>query len=115
MEVSSDGTNWIEAAISGELANDKLVKQIKFDTPVDGKFIKITALSTYGKSAAQIDQFVSGFEYRLFEDISIDKNAPEATVSYSVNEDKTEIVATAKLSDGTFIDGTNGIKELTRM
>lgn len=40
---------------------------------------------------------------------------PEATVSYSVNEDKTAIVATAKLSDGTFIDGTNGIKELTRM
>ena len=115
VEVSSDGTNWIEAAISGELANDKLVKQIKFDTPVDGKFIKITALSTYGKSAAQIDQFVSGYEYRLFEDISIDKNAPEATVSYSVNEDKTAIVATAKLSDGTFIDGTNGIKELTRM
>lgn len=188
VEVSSDGTNWTEAAISGQLDNNGLVKQVKFNNPVNGKFVKITALTTYGNTKGEINRYVSGYEFRLFEDLSeeyemekimkayveptisysttditnkdvtatvkvtegttvvgenskvftangdhtftytrpdgsngtlkaivsnIDKTAPTATVSYSVNKEGTAIVATAKLSDGTFIDGTNGVKELT--
>ena len=73
-----------------------------------------TTLVTLAKISAPMVPFMTESIYRNLV-CSIDKNAPEATVSYSVNEDKTAIVATAKLSDGTFIDGTNGIKELTRM
>ncbi|MDY4252590.1 NPCBM/NEW2 domain-containing protein [Clostridium sp.] len=113
VEVSADGSKWIEAAVSGQLDNNEVVKKIKFNKPVNGKFVKITALTTYGKTSGEANLYVSGNEYRLFEDQSkeyaigkIMETYKEPTVSYSTtNVTNKDVTATLNVTEGTTVDG----------
>ncbi|WP_294168332.1 discoidin domain-containing protein [uncultured Clostridium sp.] len=115
VEVSTNGADWKTVVEKESFARNNSTNSITFKEPVYAKFVKFTALKTYGNSNNEIDQFVSGAGWNLYEDIS-DRTAPTAEVSYSVSNDNTKLIATLKLSEeGKFLSGvtSNNTVEFT--
>ncbi|HEL0028059.1 TPA: NPCBM/NEW2 domain-containing protein [Streptococcus equi subsp. zooepidemicus] len=75
VDISSDGKVWTTVVDSTDWKQNTELKTVSF-TPTTGRFVRITALDTYGKSSGQANKFVSGSAYRFFEDISSPIEAP---------------------------------------
>ncbi|QUE51642.1 discoidin domain-containing protein [Luteolibacter ambystomatis] len=47
VQMSADGQTWSKAVAEGELADDEKLHEIRFATPVEGRYVKFTALSAH--------------------------------------------------------------------
>ena len=104
--VSMDGQDWTPVRTFTDLKNDESLKTIDIDQPVQGRYLKIVATSTYYNNAGEKDMYFSGKMLNFYEDPSLVVDLP-AEITYEPQEPtQGNVTATLVLPDGCRADET---------
>ena len=105
--VSMDGQDWTPVKTFTDLANDESLKTIDIDQPVQGRYLKIVATSTYYNNAGEKDMYFSGKMLNFYEDPALVIDLP-AEITYEPQEPtQGNVTATLVLPDGCRADETS--------
>lgn len=97
--VSMDGEEWKNVYTISNLENNKDIKIINLEEPVEAHYIKLVATENYGSGS-----FLSASMINLFED-STKVTGPTATVSYSTTDiTNQDVEATINFSEDVIIN-----------
>ena len=105
--VSMDGQDWTPVKTFTDLANDESLKTIDIDQPVQGRYLKIVATSTYYNNAGEKDMYFSGKMLNFYEDPALVIDLP-AEITYEPQEPtQGNVTATLVLPNGCRADETS--------